>query len=147
MRRNEKKTLLVDTDVIFFFLRGGRLEDKAEKLVLKAENGELELRTSSEVYDDAISALRSGGTTLDVVRNFLADMRTIPHRPLPMTADIAEYAMNLYARYGGPGKLSYFDSFHIATANRFDLKLVTGDRYVLEHGSEMGISVIDLAAL
>ncbi len=147
IRLPEKETLLIDTDVIFFFLRGGRLETQAELLILGAEDGKFELQTSSEIYDDAISALRSGETSFETVKSFLADMKAIPHRSLPMTADIAEYAMSLYAKYGGPRRLSYFDSFHVATAKRFDLKLVTSDHYMLKHGKEIGISVADLAAL
>ena len=75
IRRPAKETRQIDTGVIFFFLRGGRLEDQAEMLFVRAEQGELELQASSEI-DDAISALRSGGASCDTVKRFLADERS-----------------------------------------------------------------------
>ena len=76
IRRPAKETRQIDTGVIFFFLRGGRLEDQAEMLFVRAEQGELELQASSEIHDDAISALRSGGASCDTVKRFLADERS-----------------------------------------------------------------------
>jgi len=63
---------------------------------------------------------------------------------LPMGAEIAEEAMAMYIRYGGRRKLSYFDSFHIATAKRYDLSLLTSDKYILESAALLGVSVVDL---
>ncbi len=111
----------------------------------EAGEGGLDLRTSSEVYDDAISAIRADGAPIQVARDFVADMKSIPHTPYPMSAEVAEEAMSLYLDLGGRRSLSYFDSFHIATAKRFDLTLLTSDKYIIEQSAKLGVSVVDLA--
>ena len=82
---------------------------------------------------------------MEVARDFVADMKSIPHTSYPMSAEIAEEAMSLYLELGGRRSLSYFDSFHIATAKRFDLALLTSDRYIIDHSAKLGVSVVDLA--
>lgn len=138
--------VLVDTDLFFFFLRGGRLEERAAGVIDEAESGQLELRTSSEVYDDAISAIRSDGHPLDLARAFVSDMKSLPHSPLPMSAEVAEEALNLYINHGGRSKLSYFDAFHVATAKRYDLAFLTSDRFVLRNAAALGVVTLDLAS-
>ncbi len=137
--------LLGDTDLFFFYLRGGRLEPQAESVIKAVSAGKLELRTSSEVYDDAISAIRADNAPLSLARDFISDMRSISHTALPMSAEVAEEALNMYRREGGRRKLSYFDSFHIATAKRYALTLLTSDRYIIEHASALGVNVADLS--
>jgi len=44
--------VLLDADVLFSYLKGDELSAQAGKLVLKAEDGEVKLYVSSEVYDD-----------------------------------------------------------------------------------------------
>ncbi|QQG49279.1 MAG: PIN domain-containing protein [archaeon] len=143
--RENPPSLLCDTDVFFFYLKGGRCQVQAELVLKSAEEGELELRTSSEVYDDAITAIRADGLPLEVAQRFVADIKSFRQTSLPMTPEIAEDALDLYRRHGGRRRLSYFDSFHVATARRYDLPLLTSDRYVLEESETLGLKVWDLA--
>ena len=137
--------LLGDTDLFFFFLRGGKLEDQAERVIAAAEEGHLTLRTSSEVYDDAISAIRAGGGSLSIANDFVADMKSIPHLSLPMSAETAEKALEYYVTLGGRRRMSYFDSFHVATARRYDLPLLTSDRFIIENAKRFEIAAVDLS--
>jgi len=147
MARDERSggVLLGDTDLFFFYLKGGRFQAQAEGVIKESKKGNLELKTSSEVYDDAISAIRADGVSLHVAHSFVSDMRSIPHTALPMSAEIAEEAMSLYRRYGGRRKLSYFDSFHVATAKRYELRLLTSDQYIIENFRPLGVQVSDLS--
>jgi predicted nucleic acid-binding protein len=127
-------------------LRGGRLADQAARVIEEAEAGGIQLRTSSEVYDDAITAIRSDGYALKLALDFVSDMRSIPHTPLPMNAQVAADAMSLYLKLGGRSKLSYFDSFHVATARSVGMNLLTSDRYILANNRALGIGTSDLAS-
>ena len=144
-RGSAPRTLLVDTDLFFYYLRGGSLEGQAEEVVDGAEAGRFVLRTSSEVYDDAILALRSDEYPLDGIREFLGDMRSIPHSPVPMSAQVAAEAVALYMEFGGRGRLSYFDSFHVATAKSLDLVFLTSDGYIVRNALKLGVRASDLA--
>ncbi len=137
--------LVGDADLFFFFLKGGRLQEEAALVVESAEKGTIALRTSSEVYDDAISAIRAEGTSIEVANGFVSDMSSIRHTALPMSAEIAEKALSLYGKYGGRRRLSYFDAFHVATAVRYDLPLLTSDRFILQNAAPFGVAVRDLA--
>jgi predicted nucleic acid-binding protein len=138
-------TFLADTDLFFFYLRGGRCEVQAEKVIKEASAGRVSLKTSSEVYDDAISAIRADEDSLDVARSFVSDMRSIPHVAMPMSAEVAEDALALYIEHGGRRRLSYFDSFHVACARRYDLALLTSDGWIIENRKALGLAVKDLA--
>lgn len=144
-RGSTPRTLLADTDLFFYYLRGGRLERQAEEVIVGAESGRLTLRTSSEVYDDAILALRSDDHPLEGIREFLCDMRSIPHSPAPMNAQTAAEAVSLYIEFGGRSRLSYFDSFHVATAKSLGLALLTSDGYITRNASRLGVEVVDLS--
>lgn len=139
--------VLADTDLFFYYLRGGKCEAQAEKVIEEASRGALQLKVSSETYDDAISAIRADELPIDVARNFVSDMKSIPHAALPLSAEIAEEALNFYASHGGRRRLSYFDSFHVASAKRYDLPMLTSDRYVIRHQSVLGIDTIDLSSI
>ena len=145
-RDETKKVFLGETDLFFFFLKGGRCESQAAKIIEQAESEQIELRTSSEVYDDAISAIRADGGTLSLAQEFVSDMKSIPHSALPMSGGIAGEAMRLYEEFGGRRRLSYFDSFHVATARWSDLALLTSDKYILDNADNFRISVVDLSA-
>ena len=140
-----EREVLGDTDLFFFFLRGGRCESQANSVIRAAAEGRLSLRTSSEVYDDAISAIRGHGNPLSLAHSFVSDMRSLPHLALPTSAEIAEEALRLYQAHGGRRKLSYFDAFHVATAKRYMLTLLTSDRYIVENASRLEVKVSDLA--
>jgi predicted nucleic acid-binding protein len=129
----------------FYFLRGGVFEKQAKEAIRRAEAGTLVLRTSSEVYDDAIVALRSDGLPLEGARAFVSDMRSIPHTPAPMNAQIASDALSLYIEFGGRGRLSYFDSFHVATAKSLGLELLTSDGYINRNAKKLGVRNLDLS--
>ncbi len=109
--------------------------------------GKLGLLVSSEVYDDVVAGLRSQEVPLEKVRAFIQDMRAIPHTALPVTLDIAVTAVDLYIKHGGSRKLHYFDSFHVATSQLERLPLLTSDRYILEHSSQLGTKTIDARSI
>jgi predicted nucleic acid-binding protein len=113
----------------------------------RASSGYLELRTSSEVYDDAISALRADNVQLSLIHSFVSDMRSVPHKALPMSAEVAEEALGMYLKFGGRRKLSYFDSFHVATAKRYSLTLLTSDGYMIQHAKSLELTIEDLSEL
>ena len=137
--RGLPRVLLGDTDLFFFYLKGGRYESQAEEVVKAADSGEITLKTSSEVYDDAISAIRSDGASMDLAHSFVSDMRSVPHTALPMSADIAEHAVGLYLQHAGRRRLSYFDSFHVATARSYGIPLLTSDAYIIENAGTFQI--------
>ncbi len=139
-----EEAFIADADVFFFYLRGGALEEKASKIVGEAVSGAMKLHASSEVYDDAITAIRSGGTPLDVAIKFLADLKAIPHVTLPITPEVAEEAVRLYRTHGGRRRLHYFDAFHVACSKRYHITLITSDSYVIEHARDLGVSATDL---
>ena len=138
---------LADTDIFFFYLKGGRFSEQARQIIRSASSSMVELRTSSEVYDDAVTAMRSDNIAFAIIRDFISKMKSIPHKSLPMSAEIAEEALAIYQRYGGRSKLSYFDSFHAATAKRYGLPLLTSDGYLIRHGNDLGISVTALSLI
>jgi predicted nucleic acid-binding protein len=107
----------------------------------------LDLRVSSEVYDDAISAMRGANLSLSIAHSFVSDMKSIPHVALPMSGEIAEDAMAMHAKYGGRRNLSYFDSFHVATARRYSLEFITSDGYLIDHAKTLGIRVESLSSI
>jgi predicted nucleic acid-binding protein len=152
LSRNESGKPLVDvviadTDLFFFYLRGGRCELQAENVIEEVGKGNVELKVSSETYDDAISAIRADELPLAVARSFISDIKLIPHTALPLTVEIAEEAIGLYSSHGGRSRLSYFDSFHVATARRYNLPLLTSDRYIIQRQSKLGVEVIDLSSV
>ena len=138
-------TFLADADLFFYFLRGGKHEKRAADVIARAAEGSLSLRTSSEVYDDAISAIRSEGQPLEVAEEFVSAMRSIPHSPAPMTGQLAADALSLYIQFGGRGRLSYFDSFHVATAKSLGLTMLTSDAYINRNASKLGVRTADLS--
>jgi len=136
--------LLAEADLFISYLTGDELEPAFSKIVSDAEEGKVDLVVSSEVYDDVATALRSQGVSSEEAVNFVDDMRKIPHKSLPVTADIAVNALRLYAKQGGPRKLHYFDAFHIATARNHNLSLVTSDIYIIQNAKKMEIVAIDI---
>jgi len=99
---------------------------------------------SSEAFDDAITGLRSKGVNMDVIVDLLEKWASIPHEVLPITPEIAIDALNLYRMYGGPRKLHYFDSFHVATARYYNIPFLTSDKYIIEYHRELKVEVMDL---
>lgn len=103
-------------------------------------------KTSSEIYGDAISAIRGANLNLSIAHSFVSDMKSIPHVAFPMSAEVAEYAMAMYMLYGCRRNLSYFDSFHVATAKRYSLEFITSDSYLTKHAKDLGIIAEDLSS-
>ncbi len=135
--------LLVEADLFISYLTGDALEPHFRKVVDASLEDRLELVSSSEVYDDLISALRIDKIPLGTILSFLRDTMTIPHRALPVTVEIAASAVDLYLRHGGRRKLHYFDSFHVATSEKERIPLLTSDSYILDHSKDMNIAAID----
>ena len=146
-RSGAPQTYLVDTDLFFFYLRGVELGQHAERLIERASAGDVVLRTSSELYDDTISSIRGRGNPLEIALQFVADMKTIPHEAVAVSAEIAEEALRLYGAFGSSRRLHYFDAFHVATGKRYDLSLVTSDGCILEHQADLKIVAKNLADL
>jgi predicted nucleic acid-binding protein len=136
--------ILVDADVFFSYLVSDNLSGHSERILERADKGLLRLYASSEIYDDIVTALRSNNTPLKLVIEFLDDLRMIRHEVMSTTFEVALGAMRLYAQYGGPRKLHYFDSFHVSTAKVYDIPLITSDRFILQKSQALGITVLDL---
>ncbi|MEM2123670.1 MAG: PIN domain-containing protein [Candidatus Bathyarchaeia archaeon] len=136
--------LIADTVLFISYLRGDDLSDRAEAVVDRALAKETLLLVSSEMYDDLITAYRTGGYKLDEIRSILLDLQAIPHEVVPTTLDIAILAMGLYSKYGGGRRLHYFDAFHAATAAVMDEPLITSDKFILENSGSLGVKAIDL---
>ena len=136
--------VLVEADLFFSFLTGDDLSSHSERAVLSSGSGEVDLCVCSEVYDEIVSALRSGGASIDDSIQFLLAMKKIAHEPMLVTVELAHDALQLYKMHGGSRRLHYFDSFHVATARKYQLPLITSDEYIIEHDDEFKIEVIDL---
>jgi len=134
----------LDADVFFSSLVSDDLSVHSERVLDRADKGLLKLYTASEIYDDIVTALRSDGTPMKVVVEFLDDLKMIRHEVLPTTRDVASQAMQLYARFGGPRKLHYFDSFHVSTAKIYDIHFITSDRFILKNSQALGVTALDL---
>ena len=136
--------LVVDTALFISYLREDELSDRAEVIIDRALTKKTLLLASSEMYDDLITAYRTGGYKPNEIRKILLDLRAIPHEVVPTTLNIAILAMDLYSRYGGSRKLHYFDAFHVATASTLGEPLITSDKFILENSKNLGIKTVDL---
>ncbi len=139
--------ILAEADLFISYLTGDNLTPHFRQVVEAGQEGKLELLVSSEVYDDVVSALRSQKIPLETVAEFVRDMRAVPHSAVPVTMDIAATAVDLYLRHGGSRRLHYFDSFHVATSQLERLPLLTSDKYILAHASQLGIKAFDVRKL
>lgn len=61
-----------------------------------------------------------------------------------MDAATTVNALRIYMTHGGPRRLYYFDSIHVATALRQNLPLITSDKYIITNQAELGIRATDL---
>jgi len=136
--------LVVDTVLFISYLRGDEFSDRAEIVIDTALTKKTLLLVSSEMYDDLITAYRTGGYEPNDVKNMLLDLRAVPYEVVPTTLNIAILAMDLYSKYGGSRRLHYFDSFHVATASTIGEPLITSDKFILENAENLGIKTIDL---
>jgi len=84
---------------------------------------------------------------LEQVINVLTAIASIPHTPLPVTPAIAISALTLYMRHGGPRKIHYFDTFHVATARLHELRIITSDTYINEQQKNLGVTTFNLKEL
>ena len=114
------------------------------RIKTRALDGSLEAHASSIVYDDIVTALRSMEIPLPRVIEVIAAMASIPHTVLPVDAATTINALRIYAKHGGPRRLHYFDSYHIATALRTHTPLITSDRYIIDNQAQLGITAVDL---
>jgi len=136
--------VLLDADVFISYLISDNLFEHSVKIIEHIVTGSVTAYVSSEIYDDVISMLRSNGISLSKVIEFISAMSKIPHKPLPLNPQIVIQALEYYVEHGGPRKLHYFDSYHVATAKYHNLPLLTSDKYIINHASELEIQVIDL---
>ena len=138
------KHILLDADVFISYLIHDSLFEHSVKVIEYIVTGTTTAYVSSEIYDDIISMLRSNGVPLDKVVEFINAVSKIPHKPLPLNPEIVAQALKYYIEHGGPRKLHYFDSYHVATAKHYNLPLLTSDKYIINHTSKLGIQAIDL---
>ena len=139
--------ILLDSNVFISYVSGDELADHAEKVVKLIANGTIEAFVSSMLYDDIICGLRSKAIDLNDIIQVLIAIASIPHTSLPLTPPIAISALTLYIRHGGPRKIHYFDTFHVATAKLHELPIITSDNYINEQQTNLGITVYDLKKL
>ncbi len=139
-----KGPLLLDADFFISYLTGDLLFEHSRQVVRLILGGTIKPHASSEVYDDIASALRSQGVSLEEVESFLRDVAAIPHRTIPVTAEVAAEALRIYREHGGPRRLHYFDSFHVALARQRGLPLLTSDRYILKNADRLGVRAVNL---
>jgi predicted nucleic acid-binding protein len=142
-----KKSLLLDSNVYLSYLKDDNLSEHAEHVVDGIQNNEIEPYISSIIFDDIITALRSKQVETAEIKKTLLGIASIGGTPLIVTPTIALTALSTYERHGGLRKLHYFDSFHTATAHHNELPLVTSDKYIIEHQSELSITVFDLRSM
>ncbi len=139
--------LIVEADLFISYLTGDPLEPRFRRVVEAGHEGKVRLLASSEVYDDVISALRGQNVPLAKVREFVRDMKTIPHQALPVTPETAALAVQLYLKHGGGSRLHYFDSFHVATSQLEKLTLLTSDGYILDHADQLNIKTLNAGTM
>lgn len=142
-----KGKFLLDSDIFLSYIKGNELADHAEKVIKAILDGALEAYVSSILYDDVISGLRSKTMELSAIIEVLTAIASIPHTPLPITPSIAISALTIYMQHGGPRKLHYFDAFHVATARLNELPIITSDKYINEHQTNLGITTLKLRTL
>ncbi len=141
------KRILLDADIFISYLIHDNLFEHSVKVIQYIVTGMTVAYVSSEIYDDIISMLRSNGVPLGRVVEFINAVSKIPHKPLPLNPEIVAQALKYYMEHGGPRKLHYFDSYHVATAKHYDLPLLTSDKYIINHSNELGIQVINLRTI
>lgn len=88
------------------------LKRDAEKLLRKVCERELRVEASSEVVNEVVIWHKSHGYSEKHIRTILGLVSAIPITYIPLTPEIAISASVLAEKYG----LSYFDSYHAATA-------------------------------
>ena len=141
------KHVLLDADVFISYLVRDSLFEHSVRVVERVAAGMITAYVSSEIYDDIVSMLRSSGVSLSKVVEFIDAVSRIPHKPLPLNPEIAVQALKYYVEHGGPRRLHYFDSYHVATAKYYNLPLLTSDKYIINHSKELGIQAIDLRTI
>ncbi len=141
------KKVLLDADVFISYLVSDNLFKHSLKVIEYVVSGSVTAYVSSEIYDDIVSMLRSNEVPLDKVIEFISIIAKIPHKPLPLNAEIVLQALKYYMEHGGLRRLHYFDSYHVATAKYYNLPLITSDKYIIDHATELGIQVIDLRTI
>lgn len=144
MSSAEPEAALLDADIFISYIGGDQLLPHSERVVNRILDGNLEARVSSIIYDDVVTALRSKEMPPPKVIEVIAAMVSIPHQVVPVDAATTVNALRIYMKHGGPRRLHYFDSYHVATALRHDTPLITSDRYILENQAQLGIKANDL---
>ena len=139
--------VLIDADVILAYLMDDVLANQAAILIEQANNDQIQLLGSPELYMDIITAYKSQGTPDVQIIRLLEDLAAIKHHCLPPTLDLSISALKYYHRYGGSRKLHFFDAFHVATALKYAMPLVTSDQFILQQAKQMNIDVINLRSI
>jgi len=145
--RELRGRFLVDADVFISCIMGDELSDHAERVIKSIVDSKLEAFVSSMLYDDVTSGLRSKGMDLGQVVQILTAIASILHTSLAVTPEIAISALTIYMRHGGPTKIHYFDTFHVATGRFHELPIITSDAYMNEQQSNLGVVAFDLKKL
>ena len=141
------KHILLDADVFISYLTHDSLFEHSVKVIEHIVTGTIVAYVSSEIYDNIVSMLRSNCVPLSKVVEFVNAVSKIPHKPLLLNPEITVQALKYYIEHGGPRKLHYFDSYHVAIAKYYNLPLLTGDKYIINHSDKLRIQVINLKTI
>jgi len=136
--------ILLDTDFFISYYRKDELINNVKEILALALENSINLFISSEIFNDIISAYRSKGYSFYQIKELLLDLYDIPFKVLPVDLDIAYYAIEYYEEFGGSRKLHYYDSFHVATAKKYEKIFLTSDKFILKNQEMLNIQTIDL---
>ncbi|MFQ5711023.1 MAG: type II toxin-antitoxin system VapC family toxin [Candidatus Geothermarchaeales archaeon] len=117
--------MLIEADILFAHIKkSDPLKEAAEKVLRRILDRDLRVEASSEVVDEVVIWHKSRGYVADHIKTVLSLISAIPIDYVPLTPEIAITALILTEEHG----LSYFDSFHAATAiSRPDKTIISSD--------------------
>lgn len=144
LERELKGEFLIDSDVFLSYFKADELVKHSEKVINLILDNKIIAYVSSILYDDLVTCLLSVGVDIDMIINTISRLSAIPHISLPLSPVIVITALRLYKKFGGPRKLHYFDSYHVATSQYYDYPLITSDKFIIENADKLKIDVINL---
>ncbi len=125
--------MLIETDIILAHIKENDwLKPYAEKILSKAERGELKLYVSREVIHEIYYIVKKYGLSLEYALGKIAALTNIENLVwLPTTIDIDLVALTLMIEYG---LKSIFDAYYAATTLVLDPdKIIISTDEVYDH--------------
>ncbi len=140
--------LLLDADFFISYLNDDQLADNVNEIIELSLKQQLNLFVSSEIFNEMILTYRAKTHSLNEIKEILLDLknfsRMFSYEILPVDLDIANLAIEYYKKFGGRRKLHYHDSFHVATAKKYEKIFLTSDKFILKNQEELKIHTINL---